>query len=164
MFFFLKFYLKTLIEVGITENLCDEMKENNMIQILDKDLESVIEQATKLQHKVLESIIGGRTAELAAADERTEGTTESIREPSEIMNVTEAQLKTHQSEKITFSKGIASIIYNKSEEEQNLLIADSEQERKNSEEKNDFANESIELLQEEKSEEVKVSLENFTIH
>ena len=162
--FFFKFYLKTLIEVGITENLCDEMKENNMIQILDKDLESVIEQATKLQHKVLESIIGGRTAELAAADERTEGMTESIREPSEIMNVTEAQLKTHQSEKITFSKGIASIIYNKSEEEQNLLIADSEQERKNSEEKNDFANESIELLQEEKSEEVKVSLENFTIH
>ena len=130
-----------MIEVEITENLCDEMEENSMIHILDKDLESVIEQAAKLQHKVLESIIGGRSCELAY--ERTEGTAESLREPSEIMTAAEAQLKTHQSEKVTFSKGIASIIYNKSEVEQNLVIGSSVQERKNNEEKNEFTKESI---------------------
>ena len=120
-----------------------------MIQILDKDLESVIEQAAKLQNKVLESIIGERSCELAY--ERTEGTAESLREPSEIMNAAENQLKIHQSEKVTFSKGIASIIYNKSEEEQNLVIGNNEEERQNSEEKIYLANESIEV-QEEKLE------------
>ena len=149
-----------MVEVEITENICDEMKENNMIQILDKDLESVIEQAAKLQHKVLESIIGGRSCEVA--NERTEGTSESIREPSEIMNLVEDQLKTHQSEKVTFSKGIASIIYSKSEEEQNLVIDNnSEEERKTCEEKNGFTSESIEVFQEEKKEEVNVSLVHF---
>ena len=120
-----------------------------MIRILDKDLESVIEQAAKLQNKVLESIIGERSCELAY--ERTEGTAESLREPSEIMNAAENQLKIHQSEKVTFSKGIASIIYNKSEEEQNLVIGNNGQERQSSEEKIYLANESI-VVQEEKLE------------
>ena len=135
-----------------------------MIQILDKDLESVIEQAAKLQNKVLESIIGERSCELAY--ERTEGTAESLREPSEIMNAAENQLKIHQSEKVTFSKGIASIIYNKSEEEQNLVIGNNEQDRQNSEAKFYLANESIEV-QEEKSETVSLTHEvsvNFYIN
>ena len=125
-----------------------------MIHILDKDLESVIEQAAKLQNKVLESIIGERSCELAY--ERTEGTVESLREPSEIMNAAENQLKIHQSEKVTFSKGIASIIYNKSEDEQNLVIGNNEQEPKNTEEKQNVANESIEV-KEEQSEGENVS-------
>ena len=135
-----------------------------MIQILDKDLESVIEQAAKLQNKVLESIIGERSCELAY--ERTEGTAESLREPSEIMNAAENQLKIHQSEKVTFSKGIASIIYNKSEEEQNLVIGNNKQDRQNSEAKFYLANESIEV-QEEKSETVSLTHEvsvNFYIN
>ena len=128
-----------------------------MIHILDKDLESVIEQAAKLQNKVLESIIGERTCELAY--ERTEGTAEIIREPSEIMIAAEKQLKIHQSEKETFSKGIASIIYNKSEVEQSLVTGNKEQERKNSEEESHSANETIEVQEEKKSEAVSLTHE-----
>ena len=121
-----------------------------MIQILDTDLESVIKEAAKLQNRVLESIIGEKTG-------GEEETMEILREPSDIMAATENQLKIHKSEKETFSKGIASIIYNKIEgEEQNLAIDEgydeSKQELEYSEQKNNVV------------EEVSIKCEQSEVH
>ena len=124
-----------------------------MITILDKNLESVIAEAAKLQHKVLESIIGGTREEVGATDVdghsgdagETVETVDITRE-MEIMTAAEKQLKIHKSEKETFSKGIASIIYNKMEvNEQNLAIDegydDGKQELEYFEDKNNFIEE-----------------------
>ena len=83
-----------------------------MITILDKNLESVIAEAAKLQHKVLESIIGDKNEEVGATDGHTDEAGESVdmTREMEIMRAAEKQLKIHKSEKETFSKGIASIL------------------------------------------------------
>ena len=91
--------------------------ENNLINILDKDLEKVIAEATKLQSQVLESIIGNKKP-INEMEVEVEGgliKNEFLNKTSEMMTDAEKQIRIHQSEKETFSKGIASIIYNSEE-------------------------------------------------
>ena len=162
---------------GYLEDLCHELESQNMITILDKNLESVIAEAAKLQHKVLESIIGDKNEEVGATDGHTDEAGESVdmTREMEIMRAAEKQLKIHKSEKETFSKGIASIIYNKMEvNEENLAIDegyddDGKQELEYSEDKNniieeiEIERENIEVVHEARSETVKVSISNLSI-
>ena len=125
-----------------------------MIQILDTDLESVIAEAAKLQNRVLESIIGEKTGGEGKLEEET---MERLREPSDIMAATEKQLKIHKSEKETFSKGIASIIYNKIEgEDQNMAIDEGYDESKQELEFNEQKNNVV--------EEVSIKCEQSEVH
>ena len=91
--------------------------EHNLINILDKDLEKVIAEATKLQSQVLESIIGNKkpTNEMEVEVDGDIVKNEFLNKTSEMMTDAEKQIRIHQSEKETFSKGIASIIYNSQE-------------------------------------------------
>ena len=84
-----------------------------MIHILDKDLERVIAEATKLQNQVLESIIGNNQQTIGGGGEPNGN--DVLNETSEMMTDAEKQIRIHQSEKETFSKGIASIIYKSGE-------------------------------------------------
>ena len=85
-----------------------------MIHILDKDLERVIAEATKLQNQVLESIIGNNQQTIGGGGGELNGN-DVLNETSEMMTDAEKQIRIHQSEKETFSKGIASIIYKSGE-------------------------------------------------
>ena len=85
-----------------------------MIHILDKDLERVIAEATKLQNQVLESIIGNNQQTIGGGGGEPNGN-DVLNETSEMMTDAEKQIRIHQSEKETFSKGIASIIYKSGE-------------------------------------------------
>ena len=89
------------------EDLKDGAENSNLMHILDKDLERVIAEATKLQSQVLESIIGNK-ADTAV---REEAQLIQTNQTSELMTDAEKQIRIHRSEKETFSKGIASIIY-----------------------------------------------------
>ena len=88
------------------EDLTDGAENSNLMHILDKDLERVIAEATKLQSQVLESIIGNK-ADTGVREESQV----TANETSELMTDAEKQIRIHRSEKETFSKGIASIIY-----------------------------------------------------
>ena len=100
------------------EDLTCEFEESSLMRSMDQDLENVIAEATKLQTQVLESIIGGNEA-----TDKTEGsnvkknTTEnyldeySCMETTKVLEELESQINEHSSEKETFSKGIAAIIY-----------------------------------------------------
>ena len=89
------------------EDLTDGAENSNLMHILDKDLERVIAEATKLQSQVLESIIGNK----ADTGVREESQLTQANQTSELMTDAEKQIRIHRSEKETFSKGIASIIY-----------------------------------------------------
>ena len=104
---------------------------SNLMHILDKDLERVIAEATKLQSQVLESIIGNKTD--TAVREESQVTANTT---SELMTDAEKQIRIHRSEKETFSKGIASIIYEpeKGENDNGDVIKQSDE--KHDEEKN----------------------------
>lgn len=139
-----------------------------MITILDKDLESVIAEATKLQHRVLESIIG-ESHEVKEVE-----TSEETVETGEIMTAAEESLreiKIHKSEKETFSKGIASIIYNKMEgNEQNLAVDegydDSKEDGECSEERNNVIEEiaiKTEKIEVSQSKEAKVTVSSSRV-
>ena len=73
-------------------------------------MKKVIAEATKLQSQVLESIIGtSKDGNNAGGDDMVKNGTS--KESSELMTDAEKQIKMHKSEKETFSKGIASIIF-----------------------------------------------------
>ena len=108
-----------------------------MIHILDKDLERVIAEATKLQNQVLESIIGNNHQTIGGGGEPNGN--DVLNETSEMMTDAEKQIRIHQSEKETFSKGIASIIYKSGE-----LDTNGETRAENHEEKNVSVDEIIE--------------------
>ena len=108
-----------------------------MIHILDKDLERVIAEATKLQNQVLESIIGNNQQTIGGGGEPNGN--DVLNETSEMMTDAEKQIRIHQSEKETFSKGIASIIYKSGE-----LDTNGETRGENHEEKNVSVDEIIE--------------------
>ena len=108
-----------------------------MIHILDKDLERVIAEATKLQNQVLESIIGNNQQTIGGGGEPNGN--DVLNETSEMMTDAEKQIRIHQSEKETFSKGIASIIYKSGE-----LDTNGETSGENHEEKNVSVDEIIE--------------------
>ena len=91
----------------------NDAEENQLIHILDKDLERVIAEATKLQNQVLESIIGNNQQTIGGGGEPNGN--DVLNETSEMMTDAEKQIRIHQSEKETFSKGIASIIYKSGE-------------------------------------------------
>ena len=104
---------------------------SNLMHILDKDLERVIAEATKLQSQVLESIIGNKTDTTVREESQV-----TANETSELMTDAEKQIRIHRSEKETFSKGIASIIYEpeKGENDNGDVIKQSDE--KHDEEKN----------------------------
>ena len=76
----------------------------------------MIAEATKLQSQVLESIIGkNNDRDIKMNDQLVEDV--QLKNTSEIMNDAEKQIKIHKTEKETFSKGIASIIYDNQDSE-----------------------------------------------
>ena len=115
----------------------NDAEENQLIHILDKDLERVIAEATKLQNQVLESIIGNNQQTIGGGGEPNGN--DVLNETSEMMTDAEKQIRIHQSEKETFSKGIASIIYKSGE-----LDTKGETRGENHEEKNVSVDEIIE--------------------
>ena len=111
--------------------------------ILDKDLERVIAEATKLQSQVLESIIGNK-ADTAV---REEAQVIQANQTSELMTDAEKQIRIHRSEKETFSKGIASIIYEAEKGENHDSDDINQTDEKHDEEKNCSVDEVIETSQ-----------------
>ena len=125
------------------EDLTDDTENTNLMTILDKDLERVIAEATKLQSQVLESIIGNK-ADTAV---REEAQVIQANETSELMTDAEKQIRIHRSEKETFSKGIASIIYEAEKGENHDSDDINQTDEKHDEEKNCSVDEVIETSQ-----------------
>ena len=133
------------------EDLTDGAENSNLMHILDKDLERVIAEATKLQSQVLESIIGNK-ADTGVREESQV----TANETSELMTDAEKQIRIHRSEKETFSKGIASIIYEPEKGEN-----DNGDDIKQSDEKHDKeTNYSVAEIQETKVPDKKTSVDN----
>ena len=126
-----------------SEDLTDDAENTNLMTILDKDLERVIAEATKLQSQVLESIIGNK-ADTAV---REEAQVIQANETSELMTDAEKQIRIHRSEKETFSKGIASIIYEAEKGENHDSDDINQTDEKHDEEKNCSVDEVIETSQ-----------------
>ena len=98
------------------EDLTCEFEESSLMRSMDQDLENVIAEATKLQTQVLESIIGGNEEERECESikeniKENDMKNYSCLETSEVMEELESLINEHSSEKETFSKGIAAIIY-----------------------------------------------------
>lgn len=113
-----------------------------MMHILDKDLERVIAEATKLQSQVLESIIGNK-ADTGVGEESQV----MANQTSELMTDAEKQIRIHRSEKETFSKGIASIIYEPEKGENHDVDDINQIDEKHDEEKSHSVDEIIEKSQ-----------------
>lgn len=109
------------------EDLTCEFEESSLMRSMDQDLENVIAEATKLQTQVLESIIGGNE-DGKEYDEMNWDSTEynakrySCLETAEVMEELESQINEHSSEKETFSKGIAAIIYEPIQKEEAVIV------------------------------------------
>ena len=134
--------IKSLSLCFITEDLTEEADNTNLMHILDKDLERVIAEATKLQSQVLESIIGNKPDTGVREESRVTGN-----ETSELMTDAEKQIRIHRSEKETFSKGIASIIYEAEKGENHDSDDINQTDEKHDEEKNCSVDEVIETSQ-----------------
>ena len=134
-------YVKLLVLAS--EDLTDDGENTNLMTILDKDLERVIAEATKLQSQVLESIIGNK-ADTAV---REEAQVIQTNQTSELMTDAEKQIRIHRSEKETFSKGIASIIYEAEKGENHDSDDINQTDEKHDEEKNCSVDEVIETSQ-----------------
>ena len=113
-----------------------------MMHILDKDLERVIAEATKLQSQVLESIIGNK-ADTGVGEESQV----MANQTSELMTDAEKQIRIHRSEKETFSKGIASIIYEPEKGENHDVDDINQTDEKHDDEKNHSVDEIVEKSQ-----------------
>ena len=113
------------------------------MHILDKDLERVIAEATKLQSQVLESIIGNK-ADTGVGEESDQVMADQT---SELMTDAEKQIRIHRSEKETFSKGIASIIYEPEKGENHDVDDINQTDEKHDEEKSHSVDEIVEKSQ-----------------
>ena len=128
--------------VLISEDLTDDTENTNLMNILDKDLERVIAEATKLQSQVLESIIGNK-ADTGVGEESQV----MANQTSELMTDAEKQIRIHRSEKETFSKGIASIIYEPEKGENHVVDDINQTDEKHDDEKNHSVDEIVEKSQ-----------------